>query len=331
MPGLEALDSLAGEIHRYGGWAMQDDILPPSLTRMVLDTAVDFTRDSITPAAAAYALLSGDAAPLTALLRASLAAGVDHSRLARGLRDRQYIDWRPLLDAPGGQDIVQRAQLLAKGPQGGTGLPSTQAALAATALGLDAKNAVRPENAQAMHSACLLLLSWRVGLPGLTFMSPQDLTGALNLPDGKTGSVPLWAEGNRPGDRQPAPLAFGPLESQWAQEKSFARQIAGLLQARRAAGLAGGRLVQVYSGPAGCIATLSALPGGGYWLLAANFSDRKQKFSCNLPADATRGARDVLGSRPVSATGRSLEIELDARQARHVLLGESKTHEGAMP
>lgn len=73
-PGLDALDEAAREVHRYGGWAMQDDVLPPSLTPVVLAGAVDFSRDSITPAAAAYALLSGDAAPLAALLRASQAS-----------------------------------------------------------------------------------------------------------------------------------------------------------------------------------------------------------------------------------------------------------------
>ena len=36
VPGLEALESLAGEVHRYGGWAVQDDVLPPSLTKAVL-------------------------------------------------------------------------------------------------------------------------------------------------------------------------------------------------------------------------------------------------------------------------------------------------------
>ena len=79
-PGLDALDEAAREVHRYGGWAMQDDVLPPSLTPVVLAGAVDFSRDSITPAAAAYALLSGDAAPLAALLRASPASGVDQGR-----------------------------------------------------------------------------------------------------------------------------------------------------------------------------------------------------------------------------------------------------------
>ncbi len=336
VPGLEALESLAGEVHRYGGWAVQDDVLPPSLTKAVLATAVDFSRDSITPAAAGYALLSGDAAPLSALLKASLAAGVDHSRLARGLRDRQYVDWRPLLDLPDGQTLVRRAQSLAKGAPDATGLPATQAELAARALGLDAAGAVRPEHAQAMESACLLLLGWRMGLPGLTFLSPQDLMGALGLPQGSgksassAGSVPLWGATTQPGGQSPAPLAFGPLDMQWSRETSFVRQVARLLQARRATGLASGRLVQVVNGPPGCVATLSSLPGGGYWLLAANFSDRKQHLACPLPAGAQGPARDVLSGQSLPM-GRAVEIDLDARQARHIVLGEPKPHEGAMP
>ena len=69
---------------------------------------------------------------------------------------------------------------------------------------------------------------------------------------------------------------------------------------RRMAGLAGGRLVQVTTGPTGCVAALSSLPGGGYWLLAANFSDKKQHLACPLPADAQGPARDVLSGQSVS-------------------------------
>lgn len=336
VPGLEALETLAGEVHRYGGWVVQDDILPPALTRPILASAVDFSRDGITQAGAAYALLSGDAAPLATLLRNALSAGVDQSRLARGLRDRQYVDWRPLLDLPDGRTLARRAQDLGKGSPEALGLSATQAELAARALGFDATTALRPENAAAMHSACLLLLSWRMGLPGLTFISPQDLTGALSPRGAGSGassarSVPLWGESAHAGELPPAPLVFGALETQWNKEASFARDVARILQARRAVGLAEGRLTQVITGPSGCLATLSALPGGGYWLLATNFSDRKQRFTCHLPARAEGSARDVLTDRTLPQAGHALEIDLDARQARHLLLGGPKTHEGAMP
>ena len=170
-PGLDALDEAAREVHRYGGWAMQDDVLPPSLTPVVLAGAVDFSRDSITPAAAAYALLSGDAAPLAALLRASQASGVDQSRLARGLHDWRAVDWRPLLDLPQGRELIRKAQRLAGAPPEAMRLWTTPASLAARALGLkpaEASASAADGNGKnaALREACLLLLGWRVGLPG---------------------------------------------------------------------------------------------------------------------------------------------------------------------
>ena len=102
--------------------------------------------------------------------------------------------------------------------------------------------------------------------------------------------------------------------------------MSGLLHARRDTGLARGRLLAVFSGPPGCAAVLSALPDGGYWLLAANFSAEKRTFSLTLPNGVTaNAARDILSGRaPASALaqdGSGLRLDLDARQARHLLLG----------
>lgn len=335
-PGLEALDDAAREVHRYGGWAMQDDVLPPSLTPTVLATAVDFTRDTITSPAAAYALLSGDVAPLNALLRASLAARVDHSRLARGLHDWQVVDWRPLLDLPQGRELARNAQTLAKAPPDDLRFWTTPTSLAAKSLGLDASAAAQPENAVALRNACLLLLGWRMGLPGLAFVSPQELTGALNLPHPpiglppSLGSVPLWGEspGNGTASAPPAPLAFGALEQQWPDSRSFLQEAARVLQARHQAGLAQGKLLAVLSGPPGCLAVLSSLPDGGWWLLAGNFSGQKRLFPISLPAGIqARAARDPDGNT-VKLSGRKLEIELDARRACHVLLAGPTTGTG---
>lgn len=334
-PGLDALDEAAREVHRYGGWAMQDDVLPPSLTPVVLAGAVDFSRDSITPAAAAYALLSGDAAPLAALLRASQASGVDQSRLARGLHDWQAVDWRPLLDLPQGRELIRKAQRLAGAPPEAMQLWTTPASLAARALGLktaeaSASAADGSGKSAALREACLLLLGWRVGLPGLSFVSPQDLSGALDLSrstadlPASLGLTPLW--GGNPGGVAPdAPSAFGALEQQWADRQSFLHSMARLLRARRDAGLAEGKLLAVFSGPPGCVAVLSALPSGGCWLLAANFSAEKRIFPLALPAGITaRTVRDIGGGQDLSSAltrnGHGLELELDGRHSRHVLL-----------
>ena len=163
---------------------------------------------------------------------------------------------------------------------------------------------------------------------GVAENGERFVAGAQPFENASDGTATASAQ---PGGHPPAQLAFGPLDAQWGRETSFARQIARILQGRRAVGLAGGRLVQVTTGSAGSVATLSALPGGGYWLLAANFSDQKQHLACQLPADAQGPARDVLTGQSVSMAGRALELDLEARQARHVLLGEPKTHEGAMP
>ena len=338
-PGLDALDEAAREVHRYGGWAMQDDVLPPSLTPVVLAGAVDFSRDSVTPAAAAYALLSGDAAPLAALLRASQASGVDQSRLARGLHDWRAVDWRPLLDLPQGRELIRKAQRLAGAPPEAMRLWTTPASLAARALGLkpaEASASAADGNGKnaALREACLLLLGWRVGLPGLSFVSPQDLSGALDLPrstadlPASLGLTPLW--GDNPGNvgqsgTPAAPSAFGALEQQWADRQSFLHSMARLLRARRDAGLAEGKLLAVFSGPPGCVAVLSALPSGGCWLLAANFSAEKRIFPLTLPSGiAARAARDIGGGQDLSSAltrnGHGLELELDGRHSRHVLL-----------
>ena len=338
-PGLDALDEAAREIHRYGGWAMQDDVLPPSLTPVVLAGAVDFSRDSITPAAAAYALLSGDAAPLAALLRASQASGVDQSRLARGLHDWRAVDWRPLLDLPQGRELIRKAQRLVGAPPEAMRLWTTPASLAARALGLkpaetSASAADGNGKNAALREACLLLLGWRVGLPGLSFVSPQDLSGALDLPrstadlPASLGLTPLW--GDNPGNvgqsgTPAATSAFGALEQQWADGQSFLHSMARLLRARRDAGLAEGKLLAVFSGPPGCVAVLSALPSGGCWLLAANFSAEKRIFPLTLPSGiAARAARDIGGGQDLSSAltrnGHGLELELDGRHSRHVLL-----------
>ena len=368
-PGPEALDALSREIHRYGGWAMLDDALPAALTSRLQGTAVDVTRDAATTAGAACALLTGDAAPLAALLREALHAGADCSRQARGLHEALRVDLRALPDSPQFTAWKRLARQKVGAAAEAPYLDASLAGLATRALGrppsADAAAQKQVPLSGAGHSAtartvparseaavsgkdgsatgqadaalaraALLLLSWRAGLPGLTFVSPQDLTGALVFPGSRalTGdaarTAPLWEE--RATVRPGLPLAFGPLPHQWAEAGSFARQAARLLTARRAAGLAAGKALAVISGPPGCLAVLSALPSGGYWLLTANFSDHGQRFVCTLPAAASGTAQDLDG-RAVVRQGRALEVDLDAREARHILVGVTYKTQGATP
>ncbi|MDR2850790.1 MAG: hypothetical protein LBV65_01920 [Desulfovibrio sp.] len=239
-PGLEALDEIAREIHRYGGWALQADILPEDLTPAILSTAVDAARDSATPAAVAHALRTQDTLPLLKLLRKAIAAKTDQSRLARGLNEDK---------------ILSEARLLA--------------------------------------------LGWRIGLPGLCFISSQDISHS---------SEQFFAE----------PASSDMLTS-----------LARLLQHRKRADLARGKLLAVVSGPASCIAATSALPDGGFWLLVSNFSNKKQVISIALPAGfAADAAQDVLDGQIFD--GRNFEIPLDARQTRHIV-SVRPFYEGSRP
>lgn len=324
-PGLEALDALAREIHRYGGWAMQADILPPSLMPLIQRAPVDLTRDTVTSPAAEYALLTGDVAPLAALLRQSMNSGVRQEGLARGLHQWRGVDWRPLRDLPGGEALFQRACRLAGLHDDEYFWPTTPAGLAREALGRkpDAVPA-RDRRDTELEEASLLLLAWRVGLPGLVFVSPQELQGALPLPKSTPGTaasaglVPLLEPETAAGEVEPAPLAFGPLSEELRLPRSPASIMARLLHARAVSGVARGRLLRVVSGPAGTLATVTRLPDGSCWVLAANFGSASATLRIPLPVSGA--AQDIVEQTSLAVRG-GLTVTLNGRSARHYLVG----------
>lgn len=324
-PGLGALDALSREIHRYGGWAMQADVLPPSLTPLVLRTTVDLTRDSFTSPAAEYALLTGDAAPLATLLRQSMSSGIRQQRLARGLHQWQGVDWRPLRDLPGGEELFRRACRLSALHDDEYFWSTTPAGLASKALGRTANAApAREQRDTALEEACLLLLGWRVALPGLAFVSPQELQGALPLPRSTPGTaasaglVPLLEAETTAGETAPAPLAFGPLADEMRRPQSPAGIMARLLHARAASGAARGELLRVVEGPAGSLAVVNRLPDGSCWVLAANFGAGSATLRIPLPVSGT--ALDLVEQTSLPVQG-GLTVTLNGRSARHYLVG----------
>lgn len=323
-PGYGALAASAREVHRYGGWAVQADALPPSLLAPVLDMGLDFSRDSLTAPAAEFALLSGNAAPLASQLRRAREAGLDQSRLARGLHGWQGVDWRLLRDLPDGEHLLGEARRLSGLDDTESLLWTTPASLAARALGLDAEAACRPENAAALRQAALALLSCRAGLPGPLFVSLQELSGALDVPRSVSrdllpsrGLVPL--PGARPvsGSQPAATLAFGPLDEQLAAQDSFLMAAARLLLARKAAGLARGRLVSVQQPADGCLALCSALPEGGYWLTVINFS--RQEHACALQLPVAGSLLDIFSGQSLPGE-RRLSLTLAPHASRHLVL-----------
>lgn len=328
-PGPEALADATREIHRYGGWAMQADVLPARLSAAVLANGTDFTRDAMSAPGVGYALLSGDARPLASLLRNALSQGVDFRRLAHGLEAGRSVDWRPLAEVS--PELVARARTLA-GQRGDGPQWTTAASLASRALGLPLSAATdgragadAARSRERLRDAVELCEGVQLALPGLYFISPQTLTGALDIAgdapsDGKTpllGASPL-------SEREAAPLAFGPIEEQLADDGSFAARMARLLRARAAVRLAEGRLAAAEADAGGGYAAATALPNGGFWLVFANFSDRPRAVGLRLPVAGGGGtAIDVQNGRPVVTEqgARELTLDLQARQVRHVLLG----------
>jgi hypothetical protein len=236
------------------------------------------------------------------------------------------VDWRAFLDMANGAELVQKAQVLAGGPVENSRSRVTAASLAARALRLEAGQPAPPESLRDLRQACLSLLSWRIGLPGLVFVSPHDLTGALGsgASAGGDGAVaaPVWGMNGQSLRGSPrVSLVFGTLQAQWADGASFLHQVGNLLLARREAGLHQGALQAVMTGPAGCAAAVSKLPDKRHWLLATNFSAERRDFSINLPQDAQgKQARDIADGEVLSIQGNRLVLALEPRQSRHLLI-----------
>lgn len=85
-PGLEALNDLAAQVHRYGGWALQADSLPPEAIALVLQGNCDFCADDVTQLLAVWGLARQDSRPIAGLYQKWLKQGLDIARLARGFQ-----------------------------------------------------------------------------------------------------------------------------------------------------------------------------------------------------------------------------------------------------
>lgn len=150
-PGLDALDAISRQIHRYGGWAFQADALPASAIPSILESACDFCRDDITDALVTFGVLQADGRPVAALYRNWLNKGIDISRLARGFNANLGFNPALLLDNPAWAEIVQKLHSY------GEAEPILEQLL--VRHGLEAQTAHR------------FLLAWRLGMPGLVFLA----------------------------------------------------------------------------------------------------------------------------------------------------------------
>lgn len=152
-PGMDALNDISRQIHRYGGWALQADALPASGISAVLAGPCDFCRDDVTEALAVFGLLAADGRPVAALYRDWISAGLDIARLARGFQDAASPN--PLLLADNAAWTEAARKLAA------AGFPGTDLAQALPGL--------------AEETARRFILTWRLGMPGLVFCrTPSD-------------------------------------------------------------------------------------------------------------------------------------------------------------
>lgn len=249
-PGLEALNTLSDQVHRYGGWALQADPLPLPLIELVLAGKCDFCREDETETLLLLALENGSVRELAQLYRHWLDIGLEQKRLARGFK-----------------------------------------------AGDPPESGVRSEKARAGAQASTdfriaAILGWRLGLPGLAFLSPRDCPG-------------LEVRGK-----------FPELDPGWKND------LKKILRMRAKSGLAQGRLVKVQEGSAS-LGVMSQLPEQGFWFLATNFGEEKERLAVNLPERCKR-ILDIASGKDLSHLleehGQKLVLPLDGYEVRHVIL-----------
>lgn len=287
-PAPQALEDLAGQVHRYGGWSLLADPVPTQALSRLLEST-DFVACTATGTLALQALESGDATPLARHLKGLLDAGVDMRRLAHGLHAAEQ--------GPDGENGSRVARLAGDGR---------------TAQGL----------ARDLHA----LMALPVGLPGLCFLSLEELEG-MARPGSGQAAFPFLSTGRRhrnPAAAGAAAAKGGSLEG--VPAASPALLLAEALAARADFHVAGGRLVAVQQPSRGTLACTVALPAGGLFLTVVNFSPRERTEAIALPGNYRVESYQMLAtSQPGAghAAGGALLLSLQARQAVHILVAGS--------
>ncbi|MCL2123539.1 MAG: hypothetical protein FWH34_05565 [Desulfovibrionaceae bacterium] len=332
-PAPSALHSLVREIRRYGGWSIQRDPVPAGLNAQLLDAGVDFVRDNITSPAAEYALLTGDAAPLRALLAQSL--HFDQRRFARGMPDPEGIRFQALEASPFPPDALQKLHQILAGqtecPLDGNTLYATGPSLAA--LAIRSQQAERAKTDASPLGPHLLLTAFRAAMPGIFCLSGADLTGALNI-SGTTlpahavlGGWSLGSAATRSVTRKGftrAPTVYPPLHSQLRQPNSYLSQLGRLNSLRAEYKIAQGTLIGPLQADApSVLPLLTRLPSGSHLLAVANFSPKGKNSDISLPASlGAAGIQDLMEAKNIARSGDRLSLELGPWACRILLIGD---------
>ena len=338
-PAPSALRDITREIRRYGGWSALLDALPLPLLAALRDGGADFMADGVTAPAAELALLWEDAEALRAALRASLAANIPQRRLLRRLSSVEGLDLRLLPDATR-QIALDKLREQTAGPwQGlldvdGLRLFATAPTLAALSARLTPVSAASPDHAADIRRRHLLLTLFRAGLPGILFISGQDMTGALSLSEGPAAQRAQGAWGLQTSaaamfaTRQGVPRAqtvYAPLPEQLQTPGSYAATVRDALRIRQKYGLGRGilRAVADTQHP-GSVALFLSLPdnaGGGTLLLAANFSSTPVTERLTLPAGVHGEVRDILQTQDARSVSGSIAVRLEGLTCRWLRIG----------
>ena len=328
-PAPSALRWLTREIRRYGGWSIQRDPVPFSVNAQLLDAGADFIQDNITSPAAEYALLTGDVAPLRALL--TQAHPLDQRRFARAMPGPEGIRFQALESPPFPKDALQKLRRLLDGlesPLDGDTLYATGPALAV--LAMRARQAGRARADSDPLDPHLLLTSFRAAQPGLFFLSGADLTGALNI-SGTTQPAHAVLGGWNPGSAATrsatrkafaqATTVYPPLNNRLRRPDSYLTRLGRLNAIRAEYKVAQGALVgPLQADSPSVLPLLTRLPDGRHLLAAANFSPEAKTSGISLPA-SLRAAdiQDLLETHHIVPSGDRLSLALGP-WACHILL-----------
>ena len=334
-PAPSALHALVREIRRYGGWSIQRDPVPVGVNAQLLDAGADFIQDNITSPAAEYALLTGDVAPLRALLTQSL--HFDQRRFARGMPGPEGIRFHALEAPPFPPDALQKLHLSLGGqtecPLDGNILYATGPSLAVLAMA--SQQAEHVKSASDPLGPHLLLTAFRAAMPGLFCLAGADLTGARNI-SGKTPSAHAvlggWGLGSaatRAATRkgfERAPTLYPPVNNQLRQPNSYLARLSRLNAIRAEYKVAQGTLLgPLQADLSSVLPLLTRLPDGKHLLMVANFSPKSGHSHVRLPASlSTANIRDLLDTQHnIPRAGDRLALELGPWACRILLIGGS--------
>ena len=334
-PAPSALHSLVREIRRYGGWSVQRDPVPVGLNPQLLNAGADFIQDNITSPAAEYALLTGDTAPLRALLTQSL--HFDQRRFVRGMADVEGIRFQAVKAAPFPQDALQKIhQILTNQtecPFDGDTLYATGPSLAV--LAMRSQQADRPKTGVLDPlGPHLLLTAFRATLPGLFCLSGADLAGALNISSSTTparavlGGWSLGSTWTRSATRkgfERATAVYPPPSSQLRQPNSYLSQLSRLNAIRTRYKVALGTLLGPLQADASSVLPLLVhLPNGSHLLTVANFSPKGKRSAVTLPSSLNAATiQDLMDAKNISNSGDRLSLELGPWACRILLVDSS--------